>query len=195
MLAERAVIEFDPLTWTPEKLAEEISDIGFDAFHIPPARIDEVTLRVYGMRCASCTDTIESQLGAMPGISSVSVTLATDTARIVFDSKIFGPRDLVDRMGELGYDAVLSDESNATQLRSLTRTKEVQEWRDRLKRSVAFAIPVFFIGMVFPMVSFTRPIVRFRNMHGIYLGDLLSLVLTIPVQFWLGQKFYRNAWN
>ena len=195
LLAERAVIEFDPLTWTLEKLAEEISDIGFDAFHIPPARIDEVTLRVYGMECSSCTNTLESQLGAMPGVSSVTVTLATKTAKIVFDSKLLGPRDLVDRMGELGFDAVLSDESNATQLRSLTRTKEVQEWRDRFKRSVAFAIPVFFIGMVFPMIPFTRPIVRFRIMHGLYLGDLLSLVLTIPVQFWLSQKFYRNAWK
>ena len=195
LLAERAIIEFDPLTWTPEKIAEEISDIGFDAFHVPPARTDEVTLRVYGMTCSSCTSTIESQLGAMPGVSSVSVTLATETAKIVFDSKILGPRDLVDRVGELGFDAVLSDESNATQLRSLTRTKEVQEWRDRLRRAVAFAIPVFFIGMVFPMVPFTRPIVRFRIMHGLYLGDLLSLVLTIPVQFWLGQKFYRNAWK
>ena len=195
LLAERAVIEFDPLTWTPEKIAEEISDIGFDAFHVPPARIDEVTLRIYGMTCSSCTSTVESQLGAMPGVSSVSVSLATETAKIVFDSKLYGPRDFVDRIGELGFDAVLSDESNATQLRSLTRTKEVQEWRDRLKRSAAFAIPVFFIGMVFPMIPFTRPLVRFRIIHGLYLGDLLSLVLTIPVQFWLSQKFYRNAWK
>ena len=195
LLAERAVIEFDPLTWTPEKIAEEISDIGFDAFHVPPARIDEVTLRIYGMTCSACTSTIESQLGAMPGVSSVSVSLATETAKIVFDSKLYGPRDLVDRIEELGFDAVLSDESNATQLRSLTRTKEVQEWRDRLKRSVAFAIPVFFISMIFPMVPFTRPFARFRIIHGLYLGDLLSLVLTIPVQFWLSQKFYRNAWK
>lgn len=195
LLAERAVIDFDPLTWTIEKLASEISDIGFDAFHIPPPRIDEVTLRIYGMTCSSCTSTVESQVGAMPGITSVSVSLPTESAKIIFDQKLIGPREMIERIEELGFDAMLSDESNATQLRSLTRTKEIHEWRDRLKAAVAFAIPVFIVSMLCPMIPFLRPIVRYEIIHGLFLGDLISLVLTIPVQFWLGSRFYRNAWK
>lgn len=30
---------------------------------------------------------------------------------------------------------------------------------------------------------------------GIYLGDLVCLVLTLPVQTWLAKKFYLNAWK
>lgn len=195
LLAERAVIEFDPLTWTIEKLASEIGDIGFDAFHIPPPRIDEVTLRIYGMTCSSCTSTVETQVGAMPGVTSVSVSLPTESAKIIFDRKVVGPRELIERIEELGFDAMLSDESNATQLRSLTRTKEIQEWRYRVKWAAAFAIPVFIIGMLCPMVSIFRPIVRYQIIRHLYLGDFLTLILTIPVQFWLGARFYRNAWK
>lgn len=31
--------------------------------------------------------------------------------------------------------------------------------------------------------------------RGIYLGDLVCLVLTLPVQTWLAKKFYQNAWK
>jgi Cu+-exporting ATPase len=30
---------------------------------------------------------------------------------------------------------------------------------------------------------------------GIYLGDLVCLALTIPVQTWLARRFYENAYK
>lgn len=68
--AERAVIEYDPAFWSPEKLAEvctalragyehrtlilasleqEIEDMGFEASPIQPVVADTITLQVYGM--------------------------------------------------------------------------------------------------------------------------------------------------
>ncbi|TFY54275.1 hypothetical protein EVG20_g9770, partial [Dentipellis fragilis] len=158
LLAERGVVEYDPNVWDPDKIIGEISDIGFDATLIPPTRTDEVTLRIYGMTCSSCTSTVETQVGAMPGVNSVEVSLATETAKIAFDRALVGPRELVDRIEELGFDAMLSDQNDVTQMRSLTRMKEIQEWRSRFWWSVAFALPVFLISM-----------------------------------FWIGRKFYRNA--
>ncbi|KAG8700629.1 hypothetical protein FRC08_004592 [Ceratobasidium sp. 394] len=49
--------------------------------------------------------------------------------------------------------------------------------------------------MVAMHIPFLRPIVNHRLCTGIYLGDLLVFLLTVPVQFWLGQKFYRSAWK
>jgi len=79
LLAEREVVEFDPEQWNAEKVINEISDIGFDATLIPPTRSDEITQRIYGMTCSSCTYNIESELGKMPGINSVVVALKTET--------------------------------------------------------------------------------------------------------------------
>ena len=176
-------------------LIQEISDIGFDATLIPPPRSDEITLRIYGMTCSSCTSTVETELCKMPGINSVVVALATETAKVVFDRGIVGPREMVERIEELGFDAMLSDQQDATQLRSLTRTKEIQEWKTRFQWSVAFALPVFFISMIAPHISFLHPIVHNDIIPGVPFGYLLVAIITTPAQFWVGQKFYRNAYK
>lgn len=145
--------------------------------------------------CGSCVASIESSLSSTPGIISVSVSLATERATIIYDPLvILGPRDVVDRISDIGFDATLSsDESNLVQQRSLARTKEVQEWRSAFKRSASLAVPVFFLAMIFPMISFLRPLVNYRIATGIYAGDLICLVLTVPVQFGVGARFYRSA--
>ncbi|KDQ51047.1 hypothetical protein JAAARDRAFT_140939 [Jaapia argillacea MUCL 33604] len=195
LLAERASIEYDPSMWTSEKLINEISDIGFDATLIPPTRSDVVTLRIYGMTCSSCTSTVESQLSALPGVNSVAVSLATETAKVEFDRTLIGPRQLVERVEEMGFDAMLSDQEDSTQLRSLTRMKEIQEWRSRFHWALLFALPVFFFSMIAPKISFFAPFVNHQMCQGVYVGDLLILALTTPAQFWIGEKFYRNAWK
>lgn len=147
------------------------------------------------MTCSSCTGTVEGGLQAVPGVTSVAVSLATETAKIEFDRGLVGPRELVERVEEMGFDAMLSDQEDATQVQSLTRTKEIMEWQKRLKWSMVFALPVFFIGMIMPRIPFLRDIVDFRIIRGIYLGDFLIFLLTTPAQFWIGQKFYRNAYK
>lgn len=131
----------------------------------------------------------------MPGINNVAVSLATESAKIDFEPGIIGPREVVDRIGEMGFDALLSDHEDATQKQSLARTKEIQEWFGRLKWSAAFAMPVFFLSMVAPRTSFLHAFVSYRLVNGIYLTDILMLALTTPAQFWIGQKFYRSAYK
>lgn len=147
------------------------------------------------MTCSSCTGTVENGLLEMPGVNSVAVSLATETAKIEFDRAFVGPRELVECVEEMGFDAMLSDQEDATQMQSLLRTKEIQEWWNRFRWSMTFALPVFIISMVIPHISFLKPIVNFRLMRGIYLGDFLVFLLTTPAQFWIGQKFYRNAYK
>ncbi|KAI0333930.1 copper P-type ATPase CtaA [Cubamyces sp. BRFM 1775] len=195
LLAERGVVEYDPAIWDPDKIVSEISDIGFDATLIPPTRSDTITLRIYGMTCSSCTSTVEKELGSMPGVSSVAVSLATETCKVEFDRTMVGPRELVERIEEMGFDAMVSDQEDATQLRSLTRTKEIQEWRSRFQWSLVFAIPVFFITMIAKRIPFLAPIVEFKMCRGVYIGDVLAFLLTTPALFWLGQKFYKNAYK
>ncbi|KAF5362284.1 hypothetical protein D9756_002383 [Leucocoprinus leucothites] len=195
LLAERGVIEYEPSKWTVPKLIEEISDIGFDATLIPPTRNDVVQLRIYGMTCSSCTSTVESGLSAVPGISSVAVSLATETCTVHFDRSMIGPREMVERIEEMGFDAMLSDQQDATQLQSLTRAKEVVEWKQRFLWSLYFAIPGFFVSMVGMHIPGVRSILAAHLFNGIYLGDVMSLLITTPAQFWIGAKFYRAAYK
>ncbi|TFK39778.1 Cu-transporting P-type ATPase [Crucibulum laeve] len=195
LLAERGVVEYDPAYWSPPKLIEEISDIGFDATLIPPTRADVVQLRIYGMTCSSCTSTVESGLASVPGITSVSVSLATELCTIHFDRTLINPREMVERIEDMGFDAMLAGDDDATQVQSLTRAKEVLEWRSRFWWSFTFAIPVFLIHMVGPKIPGIKHILACRLFGGIYLGDVLSLLITTPAQFWVGKKFYISAYK
>ncbi|KAF7308762.1 Copper P-type ATPase [Mycena kentingensis (nom. inval.)] len=195
LLAERGVVEYDPDMWDVEKIIGEISDIGFDATLIPVTRTDTVTLRIFGMTCGSCTSTVESGLGAVPGINSVAVSLSTETATIQFDRGLIGPREMVERIEDMGFDAMLADHGDATQVASLMRTKEVLLWRSRFLWALAFALPVFFIGMVFPHVPGIRDLLKINLFNSLYLGDAVVALLTTPAQFWVGAHFYRSAWK
>ncbi|XP_006461905.1 hypothetical protein AGABI2DRAFT_118756 [Agaricus bisporus var. bisporus H97] len=195
LLAERAIIEYDPKMWTIPKLIDTISDIGFDATHIPPAREDVVQLRIYGMTCASCTSSVESGLSAVPGIKSVAVALTTSSCTIHFDRSIITPREMVERIEDMGFDAMISDQQDATQIQSLTRAKEVKEWRRRFLWSLAFAIPGFFVSMIGKRIPGISDILAVRLFNAIYLGDVISFLITTPAQFWIGAKFYLSAYK
>ncbi|KAM5544236.1 hypothetical protein V8D89_001896 [Ganoderma adspersum] len=195
LLAERGVVEYDPNVWDADKIVGEISDIGFDATLIPPSRADTIQLRIYGMTCSSCTSTVEKELGVVPGVSSVSVSLATELCQVTFDRTVVGPRELVERIEDMGFDAMVSDQEDSTQLRSLARTKEIQEWWMRFKWSLIFAIPVFFVTMLAPKISFLEPIVEHQLCRGVYVNDVIALLLTTPAMFWVGQRFFINAYK
>lgn len=49
--------------------------------------------------------------------------------------------------------------------------------------------------MVCPMVPFLRYFVNCKIIRGTYLGDVLCLALTIPVQFGIGWRFIAAAWR
>ncbi|CAO1638259.1 unnamed protein product [Sympodiomycopsis kandeliae] len=218
LLAERAVVKYCPTEWSAEKVASEIEDIGFDAEVIQdtapiPASTtskgethsdkndaaepseDETTLSVYGMTCSACVATIEKGLTDTPGVLSCSVALATEKAKIVYDAQTIGIRDLVERVEEMGFDAVLSDDRDSTQLQSLSRVKEVAQWKRAFTTALSFAIPVFLISMVLPKWSFAKSILFWQPIPQLWLTDILCFSLTIPVQFGVGRRFYRVAWK
>ncbi|PWN53643.1 heavy metal translocatin [Violaceomyces palustris] len=195
LLAERATVTYDPQVWDAKRIADEIEDIGFEASPLAQVSEDTITLNVYGMTCASCSATIERELASTPGVTSVSVSLATEKCKIAYDSQALGVRDLVERVEDLGFDAVVADDRDSTQLQSLGRVKEISEWRSAFLFSLSMAIPVFLVSMVLPKWSPTRSILMWQPIPNLYLQDLICLVLTVPVQFGIGMRFYRTSYK
>jgi Cu+-exporting ATPase len=131
----------------------------------------------------------------MPGVTSVAVILEPGMCKVTFEHGLIGPRELVECIEDMGYSAVLSDDQNATQSRSLQRTQEILEWQMRFIRAVGFAVPVFVISMVVPHIPFLKSLLVRRLFNGIFLDQLIVLGLTTPAQFWLGKKFMTNAFK
>lgn len=205
LLAERAVIVHDPTKLSPKQIAEIVEDRGFDAKILSSQRgsaeqstaTRNVHLKVFGLPTASAATALEDALRLLPGVSSAMVNLATSRVNVTHNPSLTGLRTLVEAIEKTGYDALLADaDDNNAQLESLAKTREIQEWRRAFWYSFYFAVPVFLISMFLPMII---PRLDFGSfllwIPGLYLGDLICLILTIPVQFGIGRRFYISSYK
>lgn len=203
LLAERAIIVHDITKVSAEKIAEIIEDRGFDAKVISSAlgalgqkSQASAIFRIFGVKDAASAQALEEKLSKLAGVSSASIALSTDKISISYKPTIIGLRALVEAIEAEGYNALVTDnDDNNAQLESLAKTKEIKEWHRAFRTSVFFAIPVFLISMVIPMFLPFLDFGSFKIIPGLYLGDVICLVLTIPVQFGVGKRFYVSAWK
>ncbi|KAG5751953.1 hypothetical protein H9Q70_005396 [Fusarium xylarioides] len=204
LLAERAVITHDETKLSAEKIAEIIDDRGFDVTILSTQRDsihqggDTTTaqFKVFGCSDATTAQNLEEGLTAAQGIRSASLSLSTDRLTVVYQPRAIGLRGIVEAIEAQGLNAlVASGEDNNAQLESLAKTREITEWRTAFRTSLAFAIPVLFIGMIIPMAFPVIDIGRFELIPGLFLGDIVCLVLTLPVQFGIGKRFYVTGYK
>lgn len=205
LLAERAVVVHDTTKLSPDQIAEIIEDRGFDAKIISSQRGAQeqsttsrsVQLKLFGLPDSSSATALEDVLRVLRGVNSAIVNLSTSRANVSYKPSMIGVRALVEATENLGYNALIaeSDDNNA-QLESLAKTREIQEWRRAFFFSLSFAIPVFLTSMIIPL---TLPALDFGTylmwIPGLYLGDIVCLILTIPVQFGIGKRFYISAYK
>jgi P-type Cu+ transporter len=204
LLAERAIVVHDPEKLSPEKITEIIEDRGFDATLLSSvASGSQVSkshstahLKVYGLPTEQSASELEGKLRSLNGVESASINIKTMRATVIFNSSVIGLRSIVEAIENAGYNALVADaDDNNAQLESLAKTKEIQEWRHAFRFSLSFAIPVFLTSMIIPMCF---PFLDFGSIQiacGLWLGDVICLILTIPVQFGIGKRFYVSAYK
>ncbi|KAK7181847.1 hypothetical protein DPSP01_002435 [Paraphaeosphaeria sporulosa] len=205
LLANRAVLVHDPAKLTAEQIVEIIEDRGFDARVL--SSVDgsvqrgspsdgPIQLKIYGLPNQNAAEELEALLRERPGVKSATINYGTSRAVIQRDPQIIGLRATVEAIEAAGYNAIVSDsDDNNAQLESLAKTKEIMEWKRAVKISACFAVPVFLTSMLFPMFLPFLDYGSFRIMPGLYLGDVVCLGLTIPVQFGIGKRFYVSAYK
>jgi len=128
-------------------------------------RAAEVELPIGGMTCAACARTVERQLSSTEGVESASVNFATHVASVRFNDAVTNVGNLVSAVEAVGYEVPQEPEDQ----------KEAIRLRKRLIVGAVFAIPVFILGML----------ERYK---------WVQFALTLPVLFYAGQGFFRDAW-
>ncbi|MEH0164859.1 heavy metal translocating P-type ATPase [Roseateles microcysteis] len=137
-----------------------------------PAAFD---LQVLGMTCASCVMRVEKALMEVPGVSAVSVNLATERATVQAVATI-SEADLSLAVEKAGYSARPVAEAHAQ------AAPKQPDWLP------VAAGAVLTLPLVAPMLLQVLGI-------GWMLDGWLQLALATPVQFWLGARFYRAGWK
>lgn len=143
-----------------------------------PASFD---LSIEGMTCASCVGRVEKALKTVPGVTAVSVNLATEKAHIDTLSGI-AIDTLIAAVHKAGYEARTS---SALPARAPSNARGW--WGNRDSRHLFIAV-ILSVPLVIPMI------VAVAGIHWVIPG-WIQWTLATPVQFWLGARFYRAGWK
>lgn len=214
LVTERGAIEFYSTVTDTDKIIEEIQGTGFDATLISTFPIAQqpliptntlstnaakksqtLKLKVYGMTCSSCSNTLENALRSLPGVSDALVNLVLEEATVYFDPNLIGVRSIVEQVENTGFDAILaSTADNALQLESLSKAKAITESRNKLILCVLVASPVIILSRLTPKpFGFLSCLKSQICMSPLYLDDVINLILTIFIQFGIGSSFYKAS--
>ena len=145
------------------------------------AAVAPVRLAVAGMTCAACALRVEKVLARIPGVAAASVNLALERAEVALADAGLDAQTLAAAVTAAGYRAtVLTPAAPAA-----VAAADGDAAGERRRLAIAVAISLVFLA----------PMAAAAVGRSIELPPLLQLVLAVPVQFWIGGRFYRGAWQ
>merc|ERR1711991_979455 len=99
------------------------------------------------------------------------------------------------RVKDLGYEASVLRNDEGGRSMAEVRARELTRWRRLFWVSFGFSFPVFLISMVFMFIPATHKVFTTEITKGLTWESLLLTILTTPVQFGVGWKFYVGAYH
>ena len=171
---EKLVLEFDDKLVNEEMIIDVIAGIGFKI-------LEESTvlkLKIEGMHCASCSSNIEKTLKETNGIIECVVNLTTETAKIVYNSKVISASNIIKIISSLGFKGIVTDKGGNFD----KKEKEIKKQGIQLAVLITCMLPLFYIAMA-PMITWLNlPIPRIiDHMENLLNNAIVQLILLIPI--------------
>jgi Cu+-exporting ATPase len=102
--SEKAIVEFDSNEIKVSDINETIQDLGYEPDADSGPEEKEVILKIVGMTCSSCVQAVEKALNKVSGVITANVNLATEKARVKYDSRLVSILDLRQAVANTGYE-------------------------------------------------------------------------------------------
>lgn len=172
---EKAHVEFDPAKVSLSTLEKAVKDAGYDVVN------SEVTIKVGGMMCATCVETIEAALRALPGVSTATVNLGTEKAYVTYNPSLSDLSDMKKAIEDAGYQYLGVSGEVSEEAEKKARDADLHDKFVRFMVGFAVSIPLM-IAMFVPL-----PI----SMHTL---SYVMLVIATPVFVFVAAPIFRAAW-
>ncbi|MBU0978535.1 MAG: heavy metal translocating P-type ATPase [Patescibacteria group bacterium] len=139
-----------------------------------------ISFHVSGMHCASCASNIQRKLKKTKGVAEANVNYANEQATVTFNSDQTSEEDLTKAVASLGYTAHLHTDE-AGDVAETERALELGSLKTKV--IVSGLLSLILISSMIP------------GLPEILRSPWLLWLLTTPVQFWAGRRFYLGAWS
>ena len=173
---DTAHIEFDPEKTSLADLEKAVRDAGYEVTN------RDVVLKVGGMMCATCVQTIEAGLRALPGVVAVSVNLGNEQAYVTYNPSLTSIEDMKKAIEDDGYQYLgiagqVSDEAE--------KAARDADLHDKMMRfSVGFAVSIPLMVLMWVPLGISMQALAY-----------FMLVVSTPVFFYVAYPIFRAAWT
>ena len=156
-----------------EEMERLVKNLGFEL------HCDEMTIRIQGMHCASCTMNVENFLIRLDGIFDVKADLTSQSARIRYDSSKVDINEIEKVIESLGFE-LLGVEGQTEIDEEEIYQKDLKEKRNRIIVGLVFSaiLMILMFSGWDPLMGVTHSI---KDATGIDISSmgLLSLIVSI----------------
>ncbi|MCC5599777.1 heavy metal translocating P-type ATPase [Nostoc favosum] len=155
--------------------------------------MENTTLKLRGMSCASCASSIEDAINSVPGVDECIVNFGAEQATVKYDPKRTDLEAIQEAVDAAGYSAYPLQEQNLMAGEDdVEKRHRLRESRDLMRKVAVGGIisTVLVIGSLPMMTGLHLPFIPVW-LH----NPWVQLILTTPVQFWCGYSFYINGWK
>ena len=148
---------------------------------------------VTGMSCAACSTRVEKAVQKVPGVTSCSVSLLTNSMGVEGTAS---SQDIIEAVVNAGYGASLKGAAkntggSASDYEDMLKDKETPLLKKRLIVSLCLLIPLMYFSMGHMMWGWPLP--HFFDGNHIAMG-LVQLLFTVAVMV-VNQKFFINGFK
>ena len=177
--ARRVAVAVDERDATALALTDAVAEAGFEV------ETEQRMFPVEGMHCANCVARVEKTLAEAPGVLGVDVNLALEKATVTAFSGALAPRSLAERLDRAGYVLRLAPAVPQAREQQAAQAQQRLDGERRLVATSAVLTLPMVVGMVFQACGY----------DDIHLMPAAEVLLATPIQFLIGARFYRGAWQ
>ncbi|KAG8374926.1 hypothetical protein BUALT_Bualt10G0046400 [Buddleja alternifolia] len=190
---EQVEVHFDPRILNYNQILEAVEEIGFDGILISSGEDRcRIHLRVDGVQTDNAMKKIENALRALPGVQEISFEPELTKLSITYESDLTGPRDFIETIRSSGFKSMILFEKER---RGAHRDEEIRRYYKSFLWSLVFTIPVFLMSMVLMYIPGIKNRLDTKLVNMLTFGELLRWILSTPVQFIIGRRFYVGAYK
>ncbi|XP_038973685.1 LOW QUALITY PROTEIN: copper-transporting ATPase HMA5-like [Phoenix dactylifera] len=196
LATEEAEICYDPKLVSATQLTEVVKDTGFESILITTGEdTNRVELRVDEEVDGRSMSMVKNSLQALPGVEDVNIDPALHKVTVSYKSDQTGPRNFIEIIESTGSGRLRASLYPEGGGRELHKHKEIKQYYRSFLWSLVFTIPVFLTSMVFMYIPGIKHGLDKKVVNMLSIGELLRWILSTPVQFIIGRRFYTGAYK
>ncbi len=193
--SESLLVKFDENIVSEQELADIVKSIGYKLELTENKRVKKdndqesekmrsVFVKVIGMDSPHCAMIVEEAIKKLKGVKKIDVDFANKTAKILFIDPLTN-KEILKVIEDAGYKTI----EEKADLGENILDKEKKERKKRLK---ILKIKLFFGAILSILVFLGTYKSWFPFLPDFFASNWALLLLTTPVQFWVGWQFYSG---